>query len=574
MAATPPVSLEALKNYPTMTRWFHPLLLSKLLLRVIVSDMFGQYADRRLVMAALDRVPNKELYERTQLKLPTDADGNLWVDYVADLGDGFDSTYAIASLLAKETLDVGGISTRRGALLVMGGDEIYPLASADNYRKRLRDPYDWAFPDQDPQSDVGPSIYCIPGNHDWYDGLVTFLALFSRKELLHLGGWRSRQRRSYFALQLTESWWLWCADTQLDDDLDQPQKEYFVSIASRMPKGSNIILCGPEPGWLYTPSNNLARAILDYIGWLAKNAERDLKIPIVISGDTHIYSRYSSDDMTQFITSGGGGAFLHPTHQLKNSIEMEWVGSKSRLSLKTAPGADHAPTQTTACFPTREQSRTLLNGNFLFPAKNWEFASLLGAIYWLLGMAIAARAQTDAYVISLLFLCGGMLGYFGYQEGWKRPKVYISSILHGSAHFLAFVFLTCLFVGVNHRLGLHGMWWWFFALGFELIPTGLVIGGFIFGLNLLITCRWFDMNHNDAFSAMRLDSYRHFLRMRFGPNGEIAIFPIGLDAVPKRDQWAANSAWSTHNPKEPAYCPNSPMRPRLVEEPITVLGKV
>lgn len=90
MAATPPVSLEALKNYPTMTWWFHPLLLSKLLLRVIVSDMFGQYADRRLVMAALDRVPNKELYERTQLKLPTDADGNLWVDYVADLGDGFD----------------------------------------------------------------------------------------------------------------------------------------------------------------------------------------------------------------------------------------------------------------------------------------------------------------------------------------------------------------------------------------------------------------------------------------------------------------------------------------------------
>jgi hypothetical protein len=50
-----------------------------------------------------------------------------------------------------------------------------------------------------------------------------------------------------------------------------------------------------------------------------------------------------------------------------------------------------------------------------------------------------------------------------------------------------------------------------------------------FGLNLLITCRWFDMNHNDAFSAMRLDSYRHFLRMRFRPNGEIAIFPLGLD---------------------------------------------
>lgn len=120
MAATPPVSLEVLKKYPTMTRWFNPLLLSKLLLKVVVSEMFGQYADRRLIMAALDTLPEKELFDRTQLKLPLDADGNLWVDYLADLGDGFDSTYAIASLLAKETLNFGGTATHRGALLIMG----------------------------------------------------------------------------------------------------------------------------------------------------------------------------------------------------------------------------------------------------------------------------------------------------------------------------------------------------------------------------------------------------------------------------------------------------------------------
>jgi hypothetical protein len=285
MAATPPVSLEVLKKYPTMTRWFNPLLLSKLLLKVVVSEMFGQYADRRLIMAALDTLPEKELFDRTQLKLPLDADGCLWVDYLADLGDGFDATYAIASLLAKETLDVGGTATHRGALLIMGGDEVYPLASGDNYRKRLRDPYDWAFPDPDPRSDEGPPVYCIPGNHDWYDGLVVFLALFSRKELLHLGGWRSRQRRSYFALQLTEKWWIWCVDTQLGDDIDQPQKEYFVSIASRMPEGSNIILCGPEPGWLYTRKSDDARSILDYLGWLARNADRTLKIPLILSGE-------------------------------------------------------------------------------------------------------------------------------------------------------------------------------------------------------------------------------------------------------------------------------------------------
>jgi len=54
MPIKPPVSLEQLKNYPTMTRWFHPGLLLKLLWRVVVSDLFGQYADRRLMVAALD----------------------------------------------------------------------------------------------------------------------------------------------------------------------------------------------------------------------------------------------------------------------------------------------------------------------------------------------------------------------------------------------------------------------------------------------------------------------------------------------------------------------------------------
>jgi hypothetical protein len=27
--------------------------------------------------------------------------------------------------------------------------------------------------------------------------------------------------------------------------------------------------------------------------------------------------------MTQFITSGGGGAFLHPTHQLANTVDVD-----------------------------------------------------------------------------------------------------------------------------------------------------------------------------------------------------------------------------------------------------------
>ncbi|MCK1522812.1 hypothetical protein [Bradyrhizobium sp. 17] len=107
------------RDLPYMAGWFEPGLLIKLLWRVIVSDVFGQYADRRLVLAALDPVDPKELVRRAQQFMPgndneevwaftPDEEGAVWIDYVADLGDGFDATYAMASLLARETLRFEG----------------------------------------------------------------------------------------------------------------------------------------------------------------------------------------------------------------------------------------------------------------------------------------------------------------------------------------------------------------------------------------------------------------------------------------------------------------------------------
>jgi hypothetical protein len=172
MSSIPPVSLEKLRKYPTMTSWFRPDLLAKLLWRVIVSEMFGQYADRRLIVAALDPISEKDLLQRARQFVPgapmdneddrpptlfdEDDQKAVWIDFVADLGDGFDATYAIASLLSQEKLVVGDITLPRGKLLVMGGDEVYPNASPKNYRDRLVHPYNWAFPDPEPRLIRGP----------------------------------------------------------------------------------------------------------------------------------------------------------------------------------------------------------------------------------------------------------------------------------------------------------------------------------------------------------------------------------------------------------------------------------
>jgi hypothetical protein len=592
MTATPPPSIANLAKYPKMTPWFRPGLLVKLLWRVIVSDVFGQYADRRLIVAALDTVSDEELVNRAQQFLPgkeneevwtlnPDADGAIWIDFVADLGDGFDATYAIASLLSQETLSVGEQLTRRGQILLMGGDEVYPNASQEKYRRQLRDPYDWAFPDPHPHQIKGPPVYAIPGNHDWYDGLVLFLALFSRKEHLHLGGWRSHQRRSYFALQITEKWWIWAMDAQLGDDVDQPQKDYFAAIAKGMPDNANIILCGPEPGWLYTmKQGSKSLSVIDYVGWIALNRCKEVKIPLVLSGDTHHYSRYSGDDgVTQFITSGGGGAFLHPTHQLAPTIDVDreeagfsWLGGRvKKLTLATDPNPANVKPPREARYPTRNESLSMLAGNFKFAAYNLDFAVLLGFFYWLLGL-VTVHLWWDVLYIAPLTFFFGFWRYTKNQEG-GGGKVLIISVANALMHSAAVILIAIFFSWMNARYPLLLDWPRFSFLLFaaEMITVGGVTAAALFGVYLYASSRWWNLNHNDAFSSMRLDSHRHFLRMRI-KDDEVTLYPICLDHVPKRDEWRFNAEQTGSPP--PVYVPVSPLAPHLIEGPVVVRGSV
>jgi calcineurin-like phosphoesterase family protein len=563
--------LQDRTRYPGMTHWFNPVLIAKLLLNVIVSQTFGQYADRRLMVAALDTVPNAEHLRRaTAHTLAKDEDGAIWIDYVADLGDGFDATYAIALLIAAKTLEVDGLKLPRAQLLVMGGDEVYPTAEADAYRYQLRDPYKFALRDPDPKSDDGIPVYAIPGNHDWYDGLVMFLAFFCRERSWHIGAWRTRQRCSYFAVKLTEKWWLWCIDIQLASDMDQPQADYFKAIAAGMEDGARIILCGAEPGWIYTHTNRRSLQIVSYAAEIAAEANRNLTIPIILSGDTHHYSRYAAEDGKQFITSGGGGAFLHPTHHLQDEVVVHWMDEREKkLSLKTDPQTG-APADKPACYPAREESRSLLWRNLLFPFTNWDFAILMGAVYWLFAIALSLRPLWDAYIITFAIFAGGLLGYTKFQEKSDSWEIYLTSIVHGLLHTVAVITLTACFIAFNAvHFPLPGQWYdvwiWLLLLLVEVGIAGGLVGAFLFGLNLLVTCAWFNMNHNDAFSAMRLDSHRHFLRMRIKDDG-VVIYVVGLDKMPSREDWVGNPGKAG----EPAFLPAKPLAPHLVERPIAV----
>jgi hypothetical protein len=554
-------SLQELADYPGMTSWFEPKLLFQLLGRVITADVFGQYADRRLIEAALDTTePNLAKRDDISGSMVPDDQGAVWIDFVADLGDGFDSTYAVAYLLAQPTLQFGDLVLPRASALIMGGDEVYPTATRDEYNVKTRAPYQFAFPEHGAAASR-PRLLALPGNHDWYDGLVNFLAFFCREKPSQFGNWRTCQRRSYFGVKLAEQTWVWGIDIALVADMDQPQADYFVAIAKAMPQNANVILCSAEPGWYGAEQETNSFRTLSYAAQIGENAGKSIKFPFVLSGDTHHYSRYSSEFGTQYVTAGGGGAFLHGTHQLPEQIHAKWLHEHDPvLSLQH-------------CYPSKEESKNLLWGDLKFPLLNPGFALFLGLLFALFGFTYSMLPRADVAVIEFVILAAGLVGYTGYQEKFSG-KVIGLSLLHAVAQFAAMCALTKLWMRLDAALfGFHanGPWWaWLFEIALLMGVVGGAVAGFIFGINLMLTCRYADINHNDAFSAMRLNSFRNFLRIRILGN-QVTAYPIGMNRVPERHEWIDNPE-SASDPRASYFVSKRKLQPKLLEPAIVVGG--
>ena len=78
----------------------------------------------------------------TMFAIDPDAD-ELWFDFVADTGDGFNSTYSVAWCMARKEIEfevAGKTETLKQAkLVVLGGDGVYPTR-LPRYLDRFEDP--------------------------------------------------------------------------------------------------------------------------------------------------------------------------------------------------------------------------------------------------------------------------------------------------------------------------------------------------------------------------------------------------------------------------------------------------
>jgi hypothetical protein len=437
-------------------RWLSPIALCRTGLKVLAATLFADFGDKRELEAGL---PGEPLY-LDRLPLPGQAAQpsvmdkglpgpgeareraagaparELWLDFTADLGDGFDATYSVALLLAQDRLEVAGHSLPRGNVLVLGGDEVYPVASPERYEDKMVGPYRKAFPAPAPgDSEASPPSTCppatlmlaLPGNHDWYDGLTSFIRLFTRQR--NIGSWRTVQSRSYFGVRLTggpgsPGWWVLGLDSQLGQYIDEPQLEYFYkNVTTQLQPGDAIILCLASPYWVYSdsPTASAFRQVnffeQDYLRRrfdpiTGRFEETGATVRLWLSGDLHHYSRFeqsalgaqpSPDDesgasqqvqagwRTQLITCGLGGAFLADTYPLPEEVILPTPVTSPNVSASLpAPGIGSAglrftrmPVSYPSCDDGKKLGRRLANpfSPFWLPARNPGFGPVLGLIH-------------------------------------------------------------------------------------------------------------------------------------------------------------------------------------------------
>lgn len=581
-----------------MVGWFDPAQLLVTGAKTLAALVVGQRADPRIVQALATR--ETEIFDYTvhyadgptgPCPVPELPREEIWIDYVCDTGDGWNPVYAVAYAAAQPVLALadpagGRHPTPRGDVLVFGGDQVYPAPSREEYQCRLVVPYERAFGDASPAE--APHIFAIPGNHDWYDGLSAFSRLFcSSIGGRWFAGWATRQSRSYFALKLPGGWWLLGSDGQLQSDLDTPQIEYFRDVAAHhMRPGDRVILCLSLPVWIYAHKYRQLGRVFDEtdLVYLRDHvlAPRGVEAKVLLAGDLHHYRRHEEASPApgtapvQKITAGGGGAFLHATHDEDVARIVEEA---------TRPGVPPRAFDLKTAYPDLRRSWRLSFGNLLFGLRNPKFGIVPALLYVLTAWMVASTVglQSPSGALEALRLTGQAFvwqpalaiwmmavtaGFLVFTDTHSKTYRLAAGLTHAGAHWACIFYVAWGAVIVSGWLVTGQGFTRFVVTGALVFAGGWIVGSAVMGLYLLVSLNVFGRHGEEAFAALRIEDFKNFLRLHIARDGTLTIYPVKIERVPRR--WRDRAAGEATPSR---VVPADALRAELIEPPIVVPGR-
>jgi hypothetical protein len=487
----------------------------------------------------------RRLGSRTRASTVTESLGrDIWIDYVADTGDDVSVSRAVATLIFAqyELPDPSNPGTRlrapRGDLLLFGGDTAYPVATAEEIRGRIVEPFNSVL---DGRVDNGSRVVLgIPGNHDWYDGLDGFGRLFRRHlddnpygtlrpsadtrhptvlartaawtrefvrggkvkkpRTLELIGYGAVQGASYFALPLAPGVCMLAVDRQLKE-IDVRQQRFFESFLNqRLSVTPWLVL--PDPVHAFGEPSETGVGMVDALG-LTLSA----RAHFVLSGDIHHYRR-EQDGKTLHVTAGGGGAFLHPAAirprgKLKAQVEFPSVAQSRRL-LRRVP------------------AKVALGRSGFLP--HLAFLALFAPTLW---FERTSFEQIETVLVPATIVTLTLTLLYALIGGVRR----------GHRVTIAFAFVAALLTAALPAIAMAAMEWMWHSVDIQLPPrlvqlllwgTAAFIGAYIFGSYLALLTR-LGFENTQAFTALDHPGFKHFVRLRVRADGSrVDAWCLGL----------------------------------------------
>lgn len=472
---------------------------------------------------------------------------DLWIDFVADTGDDVEVSESVARLVVCDyelpDPDMEGRTLRapRGEILFFGGDTAYPVATVEEINNRVMVPFNRVlgqYADDRPRVLLG-----IPGNHDWYDGLDGFARMFrvrpeqdddaprpsivniehhaieryadwarefmkgghiEKPKTLNLLGYQPVQSASYFLLPLTAKIHLFAVDRQLKR-MDYRQRRFFNDWRLQHPEVTPWVVLPDPPLKFGEPAKN-GMLMIRALG-LRLGDDRAW----IMTGDIHHYERWS-EQRTDFVTAGGGGAFLHPARIYKRDRaprDVEWPGP--RQSARLLMGVPWKVARGRSGF-IPHLVYALMFAPQIYIALGGETFSLQ------LGAQVGATLSVFFVTVLVYALIGGV----------RRGRRVIVSCLAAAVGAVTAVLPLAAVAGVPALVGLLELEIPLTLVALATLALSCFVSAFVFGTYLALLTR-VGLEHTQAFTALDHPGFKHFLRLRVRAGEDrVDVWCIGL----------------------------------------------
>ena len=514
--------------------WFSASILIQTLIDLYTSSKANDHREEDAPYEALYLDHLEDNYE----------DGSFWMDYISDTGDGFNETLSVLYKCLQDQ-KIQNHELRKGNIVFFGGDEVYPVASSENYANKLFGPLMTAqglHKVTKTKNDTSDSKSSCAEDIKYFKNFCNTKKTFNK---------HNNEEEWNVILGIAQPYWF-------QKSVDKEDKLFTVvdHFISELFINNNPYLVNIEkPGKKGTK--------------IKYKLKRFIKLKLILTGDIHHYTRFNLklneklntygsekkfqatknppiDPHLNLITSGGGGAYSYPTHYLEDKVNNR--AFQSKINNQSIHLVNYYPKAYESHQEMPTASYSIITENFSFIL----FPLLMNMLCWLLFYNYIPLFINVPVVLKInhfpLMLGFHVLGYYGFSyllaNALDKYFHYIPTY-----HKFSWNIMVILFALINMGIFLLGGYFQNafistfkypindlliqFKIGilFSIIVFSCaLINTILFGLYLYLCNSLFRLHDNEVFSISKVNKFKNYLKIKIDKDN-ITVFPIGIDHI-------------------------------------------